>query len=286
MNPLFDRGAAWYRASTPWTGDHFLLSEITRFIVEYATPGLCVEVGAGGCDVARAASSAGVGPWLCTDTSFGMLSTTADFDGWKTVAEGGALPVGDGAASTIACRSALHYVGAERALREWCRALTPEGAIVIAQKVADDVKPEIDWYRAVQSLRSVIPREWYFTEDLHLLAERAGLKVMETAHYRGAYRTDLWAWASRRGVLPRQVAERLMELAERGRDPEFNQRIDFSVDGPILTMSLTWCLLTCRPIRGYGLRATSPQPGRGSTAATRPGDNGPTTPLTSSDDIG
>lgn len=240
---LFGRGARWYRNVTAWTSDAGLLGQMVRLIVGHAPAGLCVEVGAGGGDVATAAHGVGVGPWLCTDKSFGMVASARDVAGWRAQALGDALPLTDASAAVVAGRSVLHYVGARNALTEWRRVLAPGGIVVVAQKVADDVRDELDWYRAMQRLRSVAPREWYFTEDLFAHADRAGLAVVAVAHHDGQHTVGLREWASRHGVLPEPVAAELTRLAQRGADPEFHHRIGFRLDGDQLTLSLRWCLL-------------------------------------------
>jgi SAM-dependent methyltransferase len=240
---LFGRGARWYRHATAWTGDSGLLGDIVRLIAGHAPVGLCVEVGAGGGDVAAAAHHAGVGPWLCTDKSFGMLASAGDVSAWRAQALGDALPLADASAAVVAGRSVLHYIGARPALAEWRRVLAPGGIVVVAQKVADDVREELDWYRDLQRLRSVAPREWYFTEDLLVHAERADLTVVNVTHHDGHHTVSLRDWASRHGVLPEPVAAELTRLAQRGADPSFYRRIGFRLDGDQLTLSLRWCLL-------------------------------------------
>src|SRR3954453_7763972 len=110
----FDRGAHWYRDSTPWVRD----SELTRLMVSalarHVPRGVCADVGAGGCDVARAALDDGIGPWLCFDTSFAMLNSVASPGLWRVQAEGVRLPLRRGSVAGGICRSALHYVGARR----------------------------------------------------------------------------------------------------------------------------------------------------------------------------
>jgi SAM-dependent methyltransferase len=241
----FDRGAHWYRDSTPWVRD----SELTRLMVSalarHVPRGVCADVGAGGCDVARAALDDGIGPWLCFDTSFAMLNSVASPGLWRVQAEGVRLPLRRGSVAGGICRSALHYVGARRGLAEWRRVLVDGGCLVLAQKVADNVEPEIDWYLEVQRLRSVVPREWYYGKDLLRYAQEAGMEVLGSTFYRGLYEADVDTWASRRGVLAPSVASRLRKLTERGFDPEFADRIGFRRVDNSLRMQITWHILVC-----------------------------------------
>jgi SAM-dependent methyltransferase len=241
---LFGRGSDWYRRSTPWTRDRTLMEMIVKQIAEHAPDGLCVEVGAGGCDIAISASASGAGPWMCIDKSHSMLATASGFTGYKVQADASSLPLGDGAASLVACRSVLHYVGAKSGLKEWRRVLTQGGSIVVAQKVADRLRKDIEWYQKVQSLRSVAPREWYFTEDLISLAKDAGLGVAKTMIYSGHYEVPFEDWVSRRGALAGDVTAELRSLAQLGRDPAFSSRTGFTLNADKLGMTFTWSVLT------------------------------------------
>jgi hypothetical protein len=123
--------------------------------------------------------------------------------------------------------------------------LAQGGSIIVAQKVADSFRSDIEWYQRVQSLRSVVPREWYFSEDLISLAKDAGLKVAKTLTYNGQYEVPLEDWVSRRGVLEEDITAELRILAKRGRDPAFSSRTGFSLDAGKLGITFTWSVLLC-----------------------------------------
>lgn len=237
----FARIGSDYGSHAVWAKDADLLELMVTPFREIE--GIGVEVAAGN-GLLAAASSAPRLRWVIVDPSEQMLRHRSEESLLPVVARGDRLPLATGALDAGACRSGLHYIGLTAGLAELARVLRPGATAVIGQKVADGLRSDLDWYTAVQRLRSVMPREWYLTADLKRGMQEAGFGRVAVVHYRKTYRTDLETWATREGYFHESVARELRDLAAAGRSRAFARRTGFALDGSELRYRLTWAIVT------------------------------------------
>jgi len=239
-------GVARYERQTPWTGDRALLDKIiTGLLLADLAPPL-VEIASGSGRVARAASELlGCGPWLAVDLEGRMLPGRQE-DLTPVIARGEALPLKPASVGAVACWSGLHYIGAERALLECARVLRPGAVVVAAQKVADALREDAEWYEAVHEARSTVPREWYFSETLIAIGESCGLRKIQSSIYRRWQKVRLIDWASRYGYFDEFTTKTLLVAADEGRDPSFSSRTGFMIEGEDVIFPNDWLVTVWR----------------------------------------
>ena len=227
-----------YDKYTVWVEDKRLLAEILRPLQRLRRDAICLDLGGGtGVVASRGSSIAGI--WTVVDLSFHMM--TAGVHPRLLVGDAERIPIRSHSVDFVVARSLLGYVNAERVLAEIRRLLSPDGVVVVAERVLGDYAgAAAKWYWEVHRLRNPLKRDAMETRELASTIRATGFDLLSSVELRRDFCHEIDEWLSRSGSIPESSQRRLLELVKD--PPPEVKMLGFSASGGYVCGPISWAV--------------------------------------------
>lgn len=201
----------------------------------------CLDLGGGSGWLARTDKMKSNREWMILDISFSMAKY---LKGILPFINGDAhdLPFKNNCFDFVVIRSVLHYVNAEKVLKEVRRILYRDGFLVIAQKVRENFEKQSDWHKKFIELRNTLSAIQWTKQDLEELSKSLSFGILQSHIFIERRKANFEKWLSRDGTIPpiiqKQIRNHILNIPLREKS-----QLDLKIIGSNIVYNRKWAVI-------------------------------------------
>lgn len=241
----FDKRAPGYDDYSSWTGDPMLFRLCTEPLQDMMPDILCLDLGGGTGWIAKKDAAISGRRWVVLDISPEMaqhVEPPVKF----IPGDAHHIPMSNESIGHIVIRSVLQYVNARKVLKECRRVMLPRGHLVVAQKVANFRKQDLNWHLEFYRLRSELEKSSWTSVQLGRLIRNCGFRILANHMYRENRKLPLAMWLDKAGTISKQRQQKILELL-RNAPASVQKDLSLELTQDEISYARMWSIIISRP---------------------------------------